>query len=74
MTGQFCISVLDDSAISKATGEGETLYEGDDMARVVEILTAACNEKENAGKIVRLYNFAMFGGGMKEYKVEAYQP
>ena len=55
----------------RATGKGTTIYKGDDADAANKATQEAKADPANAGRIVRVYDFTLFGGGIRDHNVLA---
>lgn len=63
---RYHVCVIDRNA--KATGvELSVLYDGDDAADAWKAIEAGRRDAANAGRIIRRYDFALFGGSICDY-------
>lgn len=51
------------------TGKGKMLYQGDSEQAAKEAMMKAWLDPENVGKVIRTYDYILFGGGMKDTEI-----
>lgn len=60
----FTVAVIE--AKDRKTGQGIIVYEGDDAREARAAMDQERAKPENKGRYLRLYNFALFGGGIQD--------
>jgi len=68
--GQFTVCILKDEPLAKATGESdEWLYEGDSAMEAAKICDRTLKDAKYKGRTMRVYNFSLWGGGVKDHLI-----
>lgn len=66
-TKRFATVLMDKK--DKDMGTGRELYSGDESEGAKEAARIAWSDPENIGSIIRQYDFALIGGGMKDTEI-----
>jgi hypothetical protein len=64
---QFVVQILSNTKNARASGVYDAIiYQGDDHNEAERLAAVAARDPQWKGRVLRFYNYALFGGGLKD--------